>query len=82
MPRRSRPTSIFDTRELYADYAHARDAARVRANKHGSDFGISCNGREYAVFMLPRRENRRSICEVVLCENELLCNPGHGPKKE
>lgn len=69
---------------MFKNWHDARAYAQAKANTTGKDHGIEWNHvyNKFSVFGLPGvpfRFGHELACEVVLCENEQTCKPGHGP---
>ena len=63
------------------NYREVRAAAQALANELGFDHGIEKDAFGYRFFMLPERQNRYGFelrCEIVVCENAVACQKGHG----
>lgn len=84
MARKTAKIDWKETDDGRRKYASAREEAQRKANANGFDHGIEANDtfREFVVFILPQKVNRRGFelrCEVVSCDDVARCQAGHGP---
>lgn len=78
-------TSWRDSPEGVAQYRRVRAEAQKLANELGFDYGmyVSDATRHWMHRMLPMKHHRfgsETSCEVVMCEIQEKCQPGHGSR--